>query len=70
MNGIQSYQFEPEGTLEDEDDSDCFEKKGNHQRSAEENRCPVTLTGVYMNYVYSGPDFSLSRLRIWLPVQL
>jgi len=28
MNDIQPYQFEPEGTLEEEDDSDCFEEIG------------------------------------------
>jgi len=28
MNEIQQYQFEPEGTLEEEDDSDCFEESG------------------------------------------
>ena len=26
MNDIQSYQFEPEDTLEEADDSDCFEE--------------------------------------------
>jgi len=26
MNDIQPYQFEPEGTLEEEDDSDHFEE--------------------------------------------
>ena len=26
MNDIQPYQFEPEGTLEEEYDSDCFEE--------------------------------------------
>ena len=28
QNDIQPYQFEPEGTLEDEDDPDCFEESG------------------------------------------
>jgi len=28
MNDIQPYQFESEGTLEEEDDSDCFEESG------------------------------------------
>ena len=26
MTDIQLYQFEPEGTLQDEDDSDCFDQ--------------------------------------------
>jgi len=38
MNDTQPYQFEPEEPLQDEDDSDCFEKKWNHRRKREENR--------------------------------
>ena len=26
MNDIQPYQFEPKGTIEEEDDPDCFEE--------------------------------------------
>jgi len=28
MNDIQTYQFEPEGTLEEEDDSNCLKESG------------------------------------------
>ena len=44
MTGIQPYQFEPEGTLQDEDDSDESSKKALGELG--------TLIAVYVNSVY------------------
>jgi len=33
MTDIQSYQFDPEETLQNEDDSDCFEESRNIKES-------------------------------------
>ena len=46
MNDVQPYQFEPEGTLEEEDDSNCFEETG-----IVEETLRITLTGVCVNSV-------------------
>jgi len=76
MIDIQPYQFDPEESLQGEDDSDCFEESGIIEVIA--RREPRTLTGVSVNSVYqwtSGSadvralDFYPSRLRIWHPVQ-
>jgi len=38
MTDIQPYQFEPERTLQDEDDFDCFKESGIIKESARENQ--------------------------------
>jgi len=52
MNHTQLYQFDPEELLQDEDDSNCFEKAESSKKVRGE---PGTLTGVYANSVYSWP---------------
>ena len=52
MNDIQPYQFEPEGTLEQEDDSDFFEESG----IIEDNRehWPVSVWTLWTNGFQKG----------------
>ena len=54
MTDIHPYQFESEGTLQDEDDSDCFEESEITEDSA--RRTGNTNWWLYVNPVYSWPS--------------
>ena len=54
MDDTQLYQFEPEEPLQDEDDTGCFERK-KAESSKKARGEPETLTGVYVNSMYSWP---------------
>jgi len=43
MNDVQPYPFEPEGTLEEEDDSDSLEKSGIIGEPGNTHRCLYEL---------------------------
>ena len=59
MNDIQPYQFEPEGTLQEVDDSKWlrnYAKRNYNPGQYRDRQCVVRAF-----------QFSPSRLRIWLP---